>query len=196
VGSYNRGLPGFHLFPVLPVKQDPKKKKEKDKMMIIPSFAPFEIDRSTFSTLLACYPTATREGFRRKILAKAQRKADREERKKAKKKSSAKGSTTVAADGDDSKAELPIPKGRLDHETDVFLKLDSWRYETLPATLKERAAKSQNQPVGNGAKSDSSNPGGSTGFYMEKDELVKLMEWKLYVFHVTPVLRMSTFFFP
>lgn len=69
--------------------------------MTLPSFAPSEISRSTFSRLLACYPTTAREAFRQKTIAKAAKKRDKQLRKREKKAAEVaekkKGSAAAAA---------------------------------------------------------------------------------------------------
>ncbi|KAL1985087.1 hypothetical protein VTN96DRAFT_8216 [Rasamsonia emersonii] len=161
--------------------------------MELPSFAPSEISRSTFSRLLACYPTTAREAFRQKAIAKAAKKRDNQlsksERKAAaaaeKKKDSASAAAAAVAA---ASSQLPLPEAKLNKDTEAFVKLDNWRYERLPEVLRKRASlmkEKEKEKEKENEKGQSENENakakkeGPTGLYLEKDELVRLMEWKL-----------------
>jgi hypothetical protein len=124
--------------------------------MSSPSFAPWDITRSTFSDLLDCYPTTLRESYKRKLQATAMRKHRKHPERFNK---------------DDP---------TFDRQTETYVKLDKWRYETLPPVVRERAATAGKTATGqsNTLKEHEK----YSGTFMHKDEVVQLMEWKLYVF--------------
>lgn len=67
-------------------------------------------------------------------------------------------------------------------QVNAFVELDNWRYETLPTTLIERwgvDAKGLRTAKRAKAAQDVSTQTSSGRMYLEKDELVRLMEWKL-----------------
>jgi hypothetical protein len=132
------------------------------------SFAPSEIARSTVSMLLSLYPGTVREVYRDKVIAKLQPKLIKQGQK-----------NTVQTKGPGSFNEI---EKTIEKEVSSFLKLDAWRYETLPAVLRERAGKvamddEEMERPGKKAKKSKK----VEGAFLEKDELVQLMDWKLYV---------------
>jgi hypothetical protein len=132
------------------------------------SFAPSEISRSTVSRLLALYPDTVREVYRDKVIAKLQPKLIKQGRKNA-----------VHTKGPGSYNEI---EKAIEKEVNSFLKLDTWRYETIPAVLRDRVG------IVATDEKDTERPGKKAkklkkveGAFLEKDELVRLMDWKLYV---------------
>ncbi|PGH30035.1 hypothetical protein GX50_07191 [[Emmonsia] crescens] len=139
-----------------------------------PSLAPSKISRTTISFLLSLYPHTIKEFYRTKLIAKSTSKAGTYP---ASKRSTAKG-----------KNEETIEK-----EVEAFLKLDKLRYETIPAALKSRPrivpATGKNDE--GKAKEDAKRPSKKakvikndddslpSGPFLEKDEIVNLMDWKL-----------------
>ena len=57
--------------------------------------------------------------------------------------------------------EVVVPEKQVEKDLDAFLKLDEWRYEVLPGKARGREEK------------------GKDGLFIEKEELVQLMDWKL-----------------
>lgn len=55
-------------------------------------------------------------------------------------------------------APVVVPEKQLEKDLNALLKLDEWRYEVLPGKVRERREE---------------------GVFIEKEELVQLMEWKL-----------------
>ncbi|KAM5466522.1 hypothetical protein MauCBS54593_005779 [Microsporum audouinii] len=71
-------------------------------------------------------------------------------------------------------AKSSIPKAKekdVEDRLKLFVELDGWRYTTLPAILLERAASNED----NESKGETKHVNG----YINKDELVRLMDWKL-----------------
>ncbi|KAL2004040.1 hypothetical protein VTN02DRAFT_838 [Thermoascus thermophilus] len=113
------------------------------------SFSPSEISRSTFFRLLSCYRTTVREVYRDKLLVKSRPRGTRKARNVG-----AGGPEDAGARIDEEEEE------KMDREIESFLQLDEWRFEKLPRVLRGRAKL-------------------PAGPFLEKDELVNLMEWKL-----------------
>ncbi|PGG99667.1 hypothetical protein AJ79_08441 [Helicocarpus griseus UAMH5409] len=139
------------------------------------SLEPSEISRSTISYLLSLYPQTVSEVYRSKLLTKSSGKKG------------SKAAPKVSATNE--KNDKYIEK-----EVKAFLKLDKLRYETLPAVLKERAGTATaTNSVGEGKKELDAESSGKkrkvsdktskkeelAGAYLEKDEVVNLMDWKL-----------------
>ncbi|OJJ49595.1 hypothetical protein ASPZODRAFT_58748 [Penicilliopsis zonata CBS 506.65] len=130
-------------------------KNERRVRPITESFDPSKISLSTFRRLLACYPGTVREVFRSKAKAKLEPRG-----KKAKAAAAAqKDKVRVYSDSEEKSIQDAIETG---------VKLDEWRYVTLPALIKER--------------------GSGEDVYINKDELVKLIEWKVTHGHFRPTL--------
>lgn len=134
-----------------------------------PEFSPSLISIDTFNDLLARYPTTVETVIRRKETAKAIKAATAREKKtkgKAKK---------HAADSAASQPTLtPDEEQDIDNQVRAYLALDALRYGTLPARVRGRATAAATATEGKESKTN-------VGGYLEKDELVQLMEWKLYV---------------
>ncbi|EER45296.1 conserved hypothetical protein [Histoplasma capsulatum H143] len=139
--------------------------------------APAKISRATISFLLSLYPHTIREFYRAKLRAKSTPKAGA--------KNSSKRSTTKR------KTEETI-----EMEVEAFLELDKLRYEIIPAALKNRAGigsatdtskrnegREEEEDVKRPrkkikvSKDDEGSP--APGPFLEKDEIVNLMDWKL-----------------
>lgn len=129
--------------------------------MSFPSFAPWDITPSTFAQLLDCYPATLKESYKNKLIAISVRKHRKHPER--------------------LNREDPV----YDKQTNEYMKLDDWRYETLPRVLKERAA---GEDDGGGGGDDDKKKEKKIhlkrnekydSLFMHKEELVKLMEWKL-----------------
>lgn len=144
---------------------EPKSQTEE-----LPEFSPSHITLETFNDLLARYPTTVETVIRRKETAKALNAATaREKKTRAKEKKPA-----SAADSDAVQPTLTAAeKQYIDRQVRAYLALDGFRYGTLPARVRERATAATEEK-------EKTNLGG----YLEKDEVVQLMEWKLYVDHL------------
>lgn len=128
------------------------------------SLAPTEISVSTMYHLLSLYPSVNREVYRAKCLQKKRRQPKN------------KSATTDPFETgiDDEEARL------IEHEVAAFIELDKWRYECMPSVLSERAglaAKDHQQMDQPRKKAKATSKG--FGLNMEKEDLVKLMDWKL-----------------
>ncbi|PGH10377.1 hypothetical protein GX51_00135 [Blastomyces parvus] len=131
--------------------------------------APASISRATISFLLSLYPHTIRKFYRAKLIAKSAPKVGP--------KPGSKRSTAKRKD-----------EGTIEAEVEAFLKLDKLRYETIPAALKDRtgvaagtdtvkeAAKRPSKKVKVSKTGDGSS---LSGCFLEKDEIVNLMDWKL-----------------
>ncbi|KAL2363734.1 hypothetical protein RJZ56_003365 [Blastomyces dermatitidis] len=132
--------------------------------------APASISRATISFLLSLYPHTIRDFYRAKLIAKSTPKAGP---KPGSKQSTAKRTN----------------EGAIEAEVEAFLKLDKLRYESIPATLRDRAGVAAGADTSKDAakrpskkvkvsKNDDASP--LSGAFLEKDEIVNLMSWKLY----------------
>lgn len=119
---------------------------------------PQTISPQTFQHLLSQYPKTVNLLSRRKAAAKIKRKpaAAAAAAPKTKQKSS------WTSTGTRSEAEEEFITAKVNE----FLALDGFRYEGLPGVVATRAEEGKDG-YGNG--------------YLEKDELVRLMEWKMYI---------------
>ncbi|KAJ6004163.1 hypothetical protein N7522_005808 [Penicillium canescens] len=116
------------------------------------AFHPSHITLSTFNRLLACYPRTVEQVHRNKLIQKLQSKP------KSKPKRKSAETSTDAQDTTPTQTDLtPAEEKHIQDDLDTFLKLDRWRYETLPKNLVER-------------KGDEA--------HLTKDELVDIMAWK------------------
>ncbi|ODH50299.1 hypothetical protein GX48_03571 [Paracoccidioides brasiliensis] len=128
------------------------------------SFAPSNISRTSVSYLLSLYPHTIREFYKAKLVAK-------------------------------SKSKRSLPKGKSEEaigkEVEAFLKLDRLRYDSMPAALRDRAVAGTGLKDESKAGEDVKRPkkkvkasknddnSSHSGLYLEKDEIVNLMDWKL-----------------
>lgn len=73
----------------------------------------------------------------------------------------------------------------MNREIESFLQLDEWRFEKLPKVLRERAQKEWTEDGRTVEESKETEKTASKkklpGTFLEKEDLVNLMEWKLYV---------------
>ncbi|KAL2011729.1 hypothetical protein VTN00DRAFT_4447 [Thermoascus crustaceus] len=133
------------------------------------SFAPSEISRSTFSKLLSCYPTTVREVYRGKLIVKSRPKVTKK----------ARNATTGGSDD----TGVRIDEEKMNRDIEAFLQLDEWRFEKLPRVLSERAKKEWMEDGRTVEKSKETEKTVSKkklpGTFLEKEDLVNLMEWKL-----------------
>ncbi|OKL59260.1 hypothetical protein UA08_05507 [Talaromyces atroroseus] len=148
--------------------------------MSFPSFAPWDITPTTFAQLLDCYPATLKESYKRKLIAVVARKHRKYPER------------------------LNREDPAFDRQTNEYLQLDDWRYETLPRVLRQRAGeeggdeeeKEEEKEESDGddkkKKKKSKNKNNKKNetvhlkqgekydsLFMHKDELVKLMDWKL-----------------
>lgn len=158
------------------------------------SFNPSEISRSTFSKLLGCYPTTVREVYKDKLIVKSRPKLTKKEWKRTAwgdPEAAEKARNATTGGTDDTGARMDEKK--MSREIEAFLQLDEWRYEKLPAVLRERAkeqwmedGKSPGESVERtGVKAKNRAPKKLLpGTFLEKEDLVNLMDWKVYVFNI------------
>lgn len=76
-----------------------------------------------------------------------------------------KGTKRKTKDADPAIQKSETDRSREDdirNETEKFIQLDTWRYEDMPATIAKRKVASEE-------------------VLLSKEELVRIMEWKLYV---------------
>ncbi|PWY81841.1 hypothetical protein BO70DRAFT_40600 [Aspergillus heteromorphus CBS 117.55] len=119
-------------------------------------FHPAQITFPTFTTLLAHYPAT--------VEARARRKAtDKILRPRGKKQSKA----PASAPAPDRSEPTPAQRAQIQAEVDEILDLDAFRYEVLPGRVRERE------------RADYGEEGGHGHGYLEKEELVKLVQWKM-----------------
>lgn len=126
---------------------------------------PTTIPLSTFRTLLSSYETTLKTTTRSKALAKASSKG-----KKQKKTQGKKRAADSAQDDEHEHGLSQDAKKQVDAQVREFAALDAWRYESLPGLIERRSQGNADEGEGKG------------GHSLSKDELVKLMEWKLYDF--------------
>ncbi|KAL1955974.1 hypothetical protein VTO42DRAFT_7874 [Malbranchea cinnamomea] len=145
------------------------------------SFAPTEITASTLSKLLSLYPTTVANVYREKLLAKSMSR--KEKRQEAERRA------TAGLPPDALPYDPTVPHPLLEKEVDEFAGLDTWRFETLPQTLRERRDAAQQSSSKSGGQDDEeqrpakrvkteTNPEAS-GVFLNKMELVRLVDWKL-----------------
>lgn len=119
-------------------------------MSTFPSFASWDMTRSTFAQLLDCYPSTLRESCKRRLIATAERKHRKHPER------------------------LNRDDPAFDKQADAVVELDRWRYDTLPQIVRNRTAadeKNGSQVLKPGEEYE--------GIFMHKDEAIKLLDWKL-----------------
>ncbi|OJD19964.1 hypothetical protein AJ78_00158 [Emergomyces pasteurianus Ep9510] len=134
--------------------------------------APANISYASISLLLSLYPHTIKEFYRRKLISKSTPKAN----------------TKLAANRPSSTEKNEENREK---EVEAFLTLDKLRYETIPAALKSRVGvgigendeEKEKQDVKRRSKKvklskDNDDPP-LPGPFLEKDEIVHLMDWKL-----------------
>ncbi|CAG8393545.1 unnamed protein product [Penicillium salamii] len=124
---------------------------ESKKDMSTASLTPQGISLGTFHRLLSCYEATVSQVHRRKFTLKLQPKQPKGSKVK---------SSAPAIETDLNASQ----EAQVREQTDKFLELDHWRYESLPKTVFERST-------------DGST--GVEGAYILKDELVSIMDWKM-----------------
>jgi hypothetical protein len=128
-------------------------------MSSFPSFASWEMSRSTFSQLLDCYPATLRESCKRRLIATAERKHRKHPER--------------------LNRNDPV----FDKKADEVVELDRWRWDVLPQTVRSRGEKQQEGQEKKEEKKNSDQilkPGEHyDGMFMHKDEAIKLLDWKL-----------------
>jgi hypothetical protein len=145
----------------IPLDTEPSPKSQTEEVELL-EFSPSNITLETFNDLLARYPTTVETVIRSKETAKALKAATAREKK-----------TRAKGKNDDVQPTLTAAeKQYVDRQVSAYLSLDEFRYGSLPARVRERASAAA-------ATEEKEKTDG--GGYLEKDELVQLMEWKLYV---------------
>jgi hypothetical protein len=120
------------------------------------SFSPHRITLETFHHLLSIYEATVSQVHRRKVTLKLQPKPAKGSKEKA-------GAPVITKTEFNDSEEKQIRE-----QTDKFLELDRWRYETLPNIVAERKACA-------GEKEGNETDRG----YLLKEELVDIMDWKM-----------------
>lgn len=129
------------------------------------TFHPHRITLPTFRHLLACYATTAQQVYRRKMMLKLQPKPAKGSLAKLKKRAGS-ASATAAGAALIQKTDFNASEQRyIQTETDRYLELDQLRYEGLPKKVAERKT---------------GDDGNEKNGYLNKDELVSIMEWKMY----------------
>ncbi|KAJ5562183.1 hypothetical protein N7461_000944 [Penicillium sp. DV-2018c] len=117
------------------------------------TFHPDHITPQTFHALLSLYPKTVEKAYSNKIRTKQS-------------KTKTKASSKRKADTDTDTDTGPNLENYISEETNRYIQLDKWRYETLPRILAERAEESVSKGEGK-------------SLHLLKEELIGLMEWKL-----------------
>ncbi|PYI35132.1 hypothetical protein BP00DRAFT_266727 [Aspergillus indologenus CBS 114.80] len=123
------------------------------------TYDPDHITKETFQTLLARYPSTVESTTRRKVTTTTTEKksgassSSSSSRSRPKSKSASKD--RASEDPDDASAAVK-----------TYLALDEFRYTTLPDAVRQRASTT----IGDD---------GEGSAYLEKEELVRLVEWKM-----------------
>ncbi|KAL4975434.1 hypothetical protein BDW66DRAFT_66991 [Aspergillus desertorum] len=124
---------------------------------------PSTMSLATFNTLLCAYETTVRQKMRTKALAKSKSKSKSRSKAKAEAKAD---QTQINKRAVPSNQEGEEDLESVAEQVREFLGLDEWRYDVLPALVEERREGKERR-------------GGGGGGYLSKEELVRLMEWKL-----------------
>lgn len=145
---------------------------------------PTTISLPTFKALLSSYETTVKTITRSKALAKASSSKGKKQSQKQKKTQGKKRAADSDRNDEEEEGEHEQEHGlsqdakkQVDAQVREFETLDSWRYKSLPGLVEAR--------IQGKAKTDGEGGGGGGGkepYALSKDEVVKLMEWKLYVF--------------
>ncbi|KAL4987594.1 hypothetical protein BDW68DRAFT_187929 [Aspergillus falconensis] len=138
---------------VVPLSQSNKEEKRTSTMNL--DLNPSTTTLATFNTLLGAYETTVRQITRTKALTKSK------SRLKAKSKAMANQIQHHKRAAPSEKEEGEDLDSVAEHVRE-FLELDVWRYDVLPALVEERR-------LGKGRR----------GGHLSKEDLVRLMEWKL-----------------
>lgn len=87
----------------------------------------------------------------------------------------------------------PALEERIQEETDKFVELDSWRYQEMPKTISGRRSnstsksKTQTQTQTQTKNKTMKGEEGEEEVVLDKEDLVRIMEWKLYVLVPSPL---------
>lgn len=127
------------------------------------SLPPSDITASTINTILERYPGT--------ILA-----SERPPSSGSSSSSSSKVKTTGNAEKDEHEQNGKNGKGK--QETDTLRSLDSWRLHELPGSVQERATAGGKKEIGKMSTGESGR-GRGRGAYLTKEEVKKLIRWKL-----------------
>ncbi|KAJ5794347.1 hypothetical protein N7457_000946 [Penicillium paradoxum] len=123
------------------------------------SFHPHHITPATFRELLSRYSSTVEQAHSHKIKLKLQSKSKSAKGSKRKAETKDSAASTAKTDLD------PSEDKHIREETNKYLQLDQWRYETLPKIIAERK--------------DSESRDNEKGAYLLREELIDIMEWKL-----------------
>ena len=143
------------------------------------SFDPSEITLSTFHRLLGHYEATVGKVYRQKAINKVVPQPTKGEKKRAQRLAG----TTEPVFKPPTEADLDRGQRKyVESEMDKFVQLDRWRYEEFPGIMKERYTSAGE---------------GEEGRYMDKNEIVRVMEWKTCVTPIYPssCLRERTWFY-
>lgn len=140
---------------------------------------PGGITLQTFQVLLSLYPATVTKLHRRRNRLKLKPKA-----KSAKRKAQDLDTTS-------EQEQDPALEERIEEETDKFVELDSWRYQEMPKIISRRRSKStsksktqtQTQTKNKTMKGEEE----EEEAVLDKEDLVRIMEWKLYVLMPSPL---------
>lgn len=127
---------------------------------------PTTIPLSTFRILLSSYETTLKTTTRSKASSKGKKQKKTQSKKRA-------ADSVQNEEDDEHEHEHGLSqdaKKQVDAQAREFEALDAWRYESLPGLIERRSQGNADEEEGKG------------GHSLSKDELVKLMEWKLYAF--------------
>ncbi|BCS25663.1 uncharacterized protein APUU_50374S [Aspergillus puulaauensis] len=127
---------------------------------------PTTIPLSTFRTLLSSYETTLKTTTRSKALAKASSKGKKQKKIQSKKRAADSAQNEDGGHGHGHGLSQDAKK-QVDAQVREFEALDAWRYESLPGLIERRSQGNADEGEGKG------------GHSLSKDEVVKLMEWKL-----------------
>jgi hypothetical protein len=156
-----------------------------------PLFEPSSISPATLSRLLSLYPTTIRNVYRGKLLAKSKGPTKGALKRRA-------AGKPKPGDADPTDLDPTVPDPAYEKEVERFYKLDEWRYETLPQILAERVnaepkagdepppakrmkwmTKSKKSKKKGAPEPQTTDDGANPMWFLDKNELVRLMEWKL-----------------
>lgn len=124
------------------------------------TFDPSEITLSTFHRLLDHYEATVEKVFRQRAINKVVPQPTKGEKKRAQRQAG----TTEPVFKPPTEEDLDKSQRKyVDTETDKFVQLNRWRFGEFPDIMKERYS---------GAGE------GEEGRYLDKNEIVRVMEWK------------------
>ncbi|KAL2832026.1 hypothetical protein BDW59DRAFT_114616 [Aspergillus cavernicola] len=156
------------------------------------TLSPASITLETFTSLLAHYEETVKRVERDKAVAKYKSQKSKKNYSKTKTKAKPKAglkqasssSATKSKQGRDEEEEEEGKK-IIEAQIQAFWGLDEWRYNVLPEIVRERR---QQQRGGDNEGAEGVEAGTATG-YLSKEEIVRLMGWKMYVSSLLPYTR-------